>query len=145
MTRILIVFVVIIVTCMQTGLQADNDASRDTRLAWFSDAKLGIFIHWGIYAVDGIANKIMDLLPDNTAYVTKAKKWMQLLLGIPGNEDYDFCATYARACFLTRDYKTAVQTQEKAIQLAIQSELDKKDIEEYKKQLTLYKNSAGLK
>ena len=54
MTRISIVFVVIIVTCMQTGLQADNDASRDTRLAWFSDAKLGIFIHWGIYAVDGI-------------------------------------------------------------------------------------------
>lgn len=24
------------------------------RLAWFQDAKLGIFIHWGIYAVDGI-------------------------------------------------------------------------------------------
>ena len=24
------------------------------RLAWFEDARLGIFIHWGIYAVDGI-------------------------------------------------------------------------------------------
>ncbi len=24
------------------------------RLQWFADAKLGIFIHWGIYAVDGI-------------------------------------------------------------------------------------------
>lgn len=21
---------------------------------WFKDAKLGIFIHWGIYAVDGV-------------------------------------------------------------------------------------------
>ncbi|MET9381162.1 alpha-L-fucosidase [Streptomyces sp. NPDC002928] len=21
---------------------------------WFTDAKLGIFIHWGIYAVDGV-------------------------------------------------------------------------------------------
>ncbi|MFQ5447717.1 MAG: alpha-L-fucosidase, partial [Saprospiraceae bacterium] len=23
-------------------------------MAWFKDAKLGIFIHWGIYAVDGV-------------------------------------------------------------------------------------------
>lgn len=29
-------------------------AASDTRLAWFRDARLGIFIHWGIYAVDGI-------------------------------------------------------------------------------------------
>lgn len=28
--------------------------STPDRLAWFTDAKLGIFIHWGIYAVDGI-------------------------------------------------------------------------------------------
>lgn len=21
---------------------------------WFEDAKLGIFVHWGIYAVDGV-------------------------------------------------------------------------------------------
>ena len=21
---------------------------------WFTDAKLGIFVHWGIYAVDGV-------------------------------------------------------------------------------------------
>ncbi len=26
---------------------------QDEKLAWFKDAKLGIFIHWGIYAVDG--------------------------------------------------------------------------------------------
>ena len=24
------------------------------RMQWFADARLGIFIHWGIYAVDGI-------------------------------------------------------------------------------------------
>ncbi len=29
----------------------DADAAR---LQWFRDAKLGVFIHWGIYAVDGI-------------------------------------------------------------------------------------------
>lgn len=97
------------------------------------------------FAVDAVVNKIMDQFPDNIDYLNKAKKWMQLLLAIPGNEDYDFYATYARACFQTRDYKTAVLTQEKAIQLAIQSELDIKDIEEYKKQLIRYKNGAGLK
>ncbi len=30
------------------------EQSRPERLAWFQDARLGIFIHWGIYAVDGI-------------------------------------------------------------------------------------------
>ncbi len=32
-------------------------AAADTarRLAWFDDARLGIFIHWGIYAVDGVS------------------------------------------------------------------------------------------
>ncbi len=29
------------------------DSIRD-KMQWFADAKLGIFIHWGIYAVDGI-------------------------------------------------------------------------------------------
>ena len=28
--------------------------SIKTKMEWFQDAKLGIFIHWGIYAVDGI-------------------------------------------------------------------------------------------
>ena len=28
--------------------------SDDERMQWFADAKLGIFIHWGIYAVNGI-------------------------------------------------------------------------------------------
>ncbi|GGK23972.1 alpha-L-fucosidase [Yeosuana aromativorans] len=32
----------------------EKELSKDQRLAWFKDAKLGIFIHWGIYAVNGI-------------------------------------------------------------------------------------------
>ena len=31
-----------------------QEIPKEERLAWFKDAKLGIFIHWGIYAVDGI-------------------------------------------------------------------------------------------
>lgn len=30
-------------------------AQPDPKMQWFRDAKLGIFIHWGIYAVDGVS------------------------------------------------------------------------------------------
>lgn len=33
---------------------AETEVEKAQRLQWFQDAKLGIFIHWGIYAVDGI-------------------------------------------------------------------------------------------
>lgn len=32
---------------------ADADAAEAARMQWFEDAKLGIFIHWGIYAAHG--------------------------------------------------------------------------------------------
>jgi len=31
-----------------------SEVPKEERLAWFKDAKLGIFIHWGIYSVNGI-------------------------------------------------------------------------------------------
>ncbi len=31
-----------------------NPETSENRLQWFADAKLGIFIHWGIYSVNGI-------------------------------------------------------------------------------------------
>ncbi len=39
------------------GLLAQSEESvehKAERMQWFKDAKLGIFIHWGIYAVNGI-------------------------------------------------------------------------------------------
>jgi len=32
----------------------EPDSVKEQRMQWFADAKLGIFIHWGIYAVNGI-------------------------------------------------------------------------------------------
>jgi alpha-L-fucosidase len=32
----------------------ESAAEKEARMQWFKDAKLGIFIHWGIYAVNGI-------------------------------------------------------------------------------------------
>src|SRR5680860_237181 len=31
-----------------------NETEKAARLQWFEDARLGIFIHWGIYSVNGI-------------------------------------------------------------------------------------------
>lgn len=30
------------------------EATADTRMQWFNEARFGVFIHWGIYAVDGV-------------------------------------------------------------------------------------------
>ncbi|HEX7804500.1 MAG TPA: alpha-L-fucosidase [Pseudoxanthomonas sp.] len=32
-----------------------KDAPVEERMRWFKDAKFGVFIHWGIYAVDGVS------------------------------------------------------------------------------------------
>ncbi|MEN8224652.1 MAG: alpha-L-fucosidase [Bacteroidota bacterium] len=32
----------------------ETPEQKETRMQWFAEAKLGIFIHWGIYAVNGI-------------------------------------------------------------------------------------------
>ena len=34
--------------------EIENTKAKDKKMAWFKDAKLGIFIHWGIYSVNGI-------------------------------------------------------------------------------------------
>lgn len=34
--------------------QPESEQEKAERLSWFQDAKLGIFIHWGIYGVNGI-------------------------------------------------------------------------------------------
>ncbi|HJU08486.1 MAG TPA: alpha-L-fucosidase, partial [Rhodanobacteraceae bacterium] len=41
-------------TCVCFAAQA-QPAPKAQRMQWFADAKFGIFIHFGIYAVDGIA------------------------------------------------------------------------------------------
>ena len=31
-----------------------QEPEKSNKMQWFTDARLGIFIHWGIYAVNGI-------------------------------------------------------------------------------------------
>lgn len=39
----------------QTGIIRETEEQKDKRMEWFADSKLGIFIHWGIYAVNGVS------------------------------------------------------------------------------------------
>jgi len=52
MTRLCLILICL--TLAVPAVAQETDAEKADRMAWFQDAKLGIFIHWGIYAVDGI-------------------------------------------------------------------------------------------
>ncbi len=53
--RILIVCLFLFICGNIVFAQPENNGiSKDERMQWFQDAKLGIFIHWGIYSVNGI-------------------------------------------------------------------------------------------
>lgn len=51
--NLIIVLTLLITLVFKVQAQESPDAKAD-RMKWFHDAKLGIFIHWGIYAVNGI-------------------------------------------------------------------------------------------
>ena len=39
----------------------ESAADRDARLAWWREAKFGMFVHWGVYSVVGGKHKGQDL------------------------------------------------------------------------------------
>lgn len=52
LTRKTLIFLLLSLT--YTNLKAQQN-KPDEKMGWFADAKLGIFIHWGIYAVNGVS------------------------------------------------------------------------------------------
>lgn len=48
--------ILLLVGCLLvvSGFARETDKEKEKRLQWFEDAKLGIFIHWGIYSVNAI-------------------------------------------------------------------------------------------
>ncbi|MCF0176664.1 MAG: alpha-L-fucosidase [Bacteroidales bacterium] len=75
----------------QSELTGESAESYEKRMEWFSNAKLGIFIHWGIYAVDGVDeswaffndkvpyDKYMDQAKRFTASKYDPKEWVDLI------------------------------------------------------------------
>ncbi len=52
MKKILLISIVLIRFVILSAQESESEKAE--RMQWFTDAKLGIFIHWGIYAVNGI-------------------------------------------------------------------------------------------
>ena len=39
--------------CNEKARTNDNNLTDEARLEWWSEARFGMFIHWGLYAQDG--------------------------------------------------------------------------------------------
>ena len=50
----ILILVALALVAVPPGVAGENADPLDPRLEWFVDGKLGIFIHWGLYAVNGI-------------------------------------------------------------------------------------------
>jgi alpha-L-fucosidase len=52
--RVFLITLLPVLFCVLSLHAQESYKDKETRMQWFKDAKLGIFIHWGIYAVNGI-------------------------------------------------------------------------------------------
>ena len=74
-----------------TSATQETEAQKEKRMEWFDHAKLGIFIHWGIYAVNGVSEswsffnnylpyeEYMKQAEGFTASKYDPKQWVQLI------------------------------------------------------------------
>jgi alpha-L-fucosidase len=63
---------------------AETPAQREARMAWFNEARFGMFIHWGVYAVPAGEWKGKRAWPDKPASV--CGEWIMENAGIPVSE-----------------------------------------------------------
>lgn len=98
----------------------------------------GFLMSDGSYLPDW-AESISNCASVNRQTLQKANAWMAYLLSLPANQDYDYYATYARTFSRLGNKQEAAKYQQKAIELAIQDEADKEDIEAFRKTLATYR------
>lgn len=71
MTRLLLILLVLLAVALpavgQTYQPTWDSIDRRATPAWFSDAKFGIFIHWGVYSVPAYA----PVIPGRLAYAER--------------------------------------------------------------------------
>jgi len=91
-TNHLIIFTLtLILSFPASGQSTEPEKGKSERMQWFADAKLGIFIHWGIYSVNGIDESwsfyngylsyedYMKQLDGFTAKNYDPKQWVKLI------------------------------------------------------------------
>lgn len=85
------IFIILILSIFCFSNLQSQEIPKEERMEWFKDAKLGIFIHWGIYGVNGIDESwsffngyipyedYMKQLDGFTAKKFDATKWAKLI------------------------------------------------------------------
>ncbi|MEN8008640.1 MAG: alpha-L-fucosidase [Candidatus Krumholzibacteriota bacterium] len=94
MAYMLLIFVAFVTNAVGGAPAApEADDSGGERMRWFQEAKLGIFIHWGIYAVEGVSESwsfhnghithedYMAQLAGFTADKYDPRRWAELISG----------------------------------------------------------------
>ncbi len=88
---LIILILALILSSPVSGQSTEPEKEKTERMQWFADAKLGIFIHWGIYSVNGIDESwsfyngyisyddYMNQLDGFTAKNYNPKQWVKLI------------------------------------------------------------------
>jgi alpha-L-fucosidase len=66
-------------------LQMHNSSEKQAALAWFKEAKYGMFIHWGLYSQAGGSWK-GERMEDSENVGPKVSEWLMFKFQIPRNE-----------------------------------------------------------
>ena len=74
----------------------ETTAERDARMQWFRDAKLGMFIHWGLYS------QLAGEWEDKT--VTGGAEWIQKYLEIPSSQYSTLVKTWNPTNYSAREW-----------------------------------------
>ena len=83
----------------QDTLQNETVEQKDKRMEWFSQAKLGIFIHWGIYSVRGVSESwsfFNNYLPyDEYMEQKKVSQPPSMIRGLGGSDKRKWSQIYS--------------------------------------------------
>ncbi len=94
-----------------------------------------------IRRVYDINEDLIEHAASNTAYIKKAGSWLEKLIKVSGEEDYDYYQTLAKTYALTGAYDKAIMYQEKSVQLAIADDLKADELQPYKENLETFKKA----
>jgi alpha-L-fucosidase len=80
----------------ESGLPASTEtpAERDARMAWWREAKFGMFIHWGVYAIPAGTYKGMQVNPRMDPKTLYFSEWLQNRFRIPVAEYADYAKQF---------------------------------------------------
>src|SRR5436853_518170 len=73
----------------------ESAAAKDKRMAWFRDARFGMFIHWGLYS--------QAAGQWNGRQSPRAAEWIQFDLGIPTSQYTNLVPQFNPVKFNARD------------------------------------------